>query len=133
VLVVANAGFFTLVAARLVGPHGKCVAFDPSPDNHVSITEQIQLNTLSHCTPVKHAIGDYAGKSKFSFAAPGSAQAHLGESRNGEQEVEKVRPLRSGHSGRASRYCSACPVSRSRKSRRARFLSPKPSTRRYSK
>src|SRR5688572_25684309 len=27
----ANAGFFTLIAARLVGPTGKCVAFDPAP------------------------------------------------------------------------------------------------------
>src|SRR5260221_11618282 len=48
----ANAGFFTLVAARLIGPQGKCVAFDPSPDNYASVTEQIQLNSLNNCTAV---------------------------------------------------------------------------------
>src|SRR5688572_31553432 len=35
----ANAGFFTLVAARLVGPGGKVVAFDPPPENQESIRE----------------------------------------------------------------------------------------------
>src|SRR5258706_14337105 len=29
----ANAGFFTLVAAKLVGLAGRCVAFDPAPDD----------------------------------------------------------------------------------------------------
>src|SRR5262249_30228384 len=84
----ANAGFFTLVAAGLVGSQGKCVAFDPSPDNYTSITEQIQLNALNHCTVVKQAIADFTGRAKFFFAMPGSAQGHLGESRNGEQHVE---------------------------------------------
>src|SRR5690349_4263474 len=33
----ANAGFFTLVAARLVGFEGKCVAFEPEPINYATI------------------------------------------------------------------------------------------------
>src|SRR3954452_16330369 len=37
----ANAGFFTLVAAKIVGASGKCVAFDPLPMNQESIREQV--------------------------------------------------------------------------------------------
>src|SRR4051812_14269184 len=46
----ANAGFFTLVAARLVGAAGKVIAFDPLPDNIQSIQEQLDLNSLINCT-----------------------------------------------------------------------------------
>src|SRR5437667_8053089 len=48
----ANAGFFTLVAAKLVGQSGRCVAFDPSPENDQSIREQLELNRLSNCISV---------------------------------------------------------------------------------
>src|SRR3954471_7327801 len=74
----ANAGFFTLVAAKLVGPTGKCVAFDPLPANIESIREQIELNSLSYVTPIQQAVGDQVGESTFSFAAVGSASGHLG-------------------------------------------------------
>ncbi|HYV25959.1 MAG TPA: FkbM family methyltransferase [Candidatus Eisenbacteria bacterium] len=84
----ANAGFFTLVAARLVGQQGKCIAFDPSPDNHASISEQIQLNGLSNCTAVMEAVAEKSGIAKFSFSSPGSSQGHLGESAKGEQQLE---------------------------------------------
>jgi ribosomal protein L11 methylase PrmA len=43
----ANAGFFTLVAARLVGQKGSCVAFDPSAENAASIRRQIELDRKS--------------------------------------------------------------------------------------
>src|SRR5438445_8148604 len=84
----ANAGFFTLVAAKLVGPGGKCVAFDPAPDNDRSIREQLELNSLSNCTSVQKAIGARAGTASFAFSAPGSAMGHLGSAQNEEQTLE---------------------------------------------
>jgi FkbM family methyltransferase len=84
----ANAGFFTLVASRLVGPTGKCVAFDPSPDNIASIREQIELNDLqSHCTAVQQAVAGDEGEADFAFATPGSPQGHLGGSKQGEATI----------------------------------------------
>src|SRR5438445_12059998 len=84
----ANAGFFTLVAAKLVGPGGKCVAFDPSPDNDQSIREQLELNLLSNCMSVQKALGARAGTAMFAFAAPGSPMGHLGAAANGEQSMQ---------------------------------------------
>ena len=80
----ANAGFFSLVAARLVGPRGRCVAFDPAPENVASVREQIELNALSHCTAMEQAVGAAAGRATFSFSTPGDSTGHLGESAAGE-------------------------------------------------
>jgi FkbM family methyltransferase len=80
----ANAGFFTLVAARLVGPGGRCVAFDPAPENVASIREQIELNGLGHCTAMEQAVGAAAGRATFSFGTPGDSTGHLGETLSGE-------------------------------------------------
>ena len=84
----ANAGFFTIVAARLVGPGGRCVAFEPSPDNCASIREQIETNALDYCTLVPEAVAEAEGTAKFSFSAPGSPMGHLGGSRGGERQIE---------------------------------------------
>jgi FkbM family methyltransferase len=85
----ANAGFFTLVAARLVGAQGRCVAFDPLPGNIESLREQVELNALSQCVVVPEAVGEQPGAASFSFASAGDSQAHLGTSRRpGEQAIE---------------------------------------------
>jgi FkbM family methyltransferase len=84
----ANAGFFTLVAAKLVGTGGRCVAFDPAPANDQSIREQLELNGLSNCVSVPKAVGARAGTATFAFSAPGSAMGHLGAADNGEQSLE---------------------------------------------
>lgn len=83
----ANAGFFTLIAARLVGSTGKCVAIDPSTENATSIAEQIKLNGFRNTTVVTEAIADFEGKADFYFAAPGSPEGHLGSKKDGEQKT----------------------------------------------
>jgi len=85
----ANAGFFTLIAARLVGPTGRVVAFDPAPENCQSIREQVELNGYApFSTVVQNAVGGSAGKATFSFAASGSPMGHLGGAEKGERSVE---------------------------------------------
>lgn len=88
----AHAGFFTLVAARLVGPTGCCVAFDPRPDNCACVTEQIQLNGLTWCRAVAVAIGPVTGKTTFLLDGPGGSMGHLGTGavNDGAAEVEAL-------------------------------------------
>ena len=83
----ANAGFFTLIAARLVGPTGKCVAFDPAPANLASIREQIELNDLRSVTAVAEAISGSEGTATFSFMEEGNAMGHLGSSSSSEASI----------------------------------------------
>ena len=85
----ANAGFFTLIAARLVGPAGRVVAFDPAPENCQSIREQVALNGFdAYATAVQKAVGGSVGRATFSFAASGSPMGHLGGAASGEHSVE---------------------------------------------
>lgn len=84
----ANAGFFMLVAARIVGPQGRCVAFDPSPENHASVVEQLGLNRLSNCQAACTAIGARDGTAVLSSEFPGASTAHLGKSAVGELQSE---------------------------------------------
>jgi FkbM family methyltransferase len=85
----ANAGLFTLIAARLVGPAGRVFAFDPAPENCESIREQVELNGYApFCTAVRKAVGCEAGRATFSFDTSGSSTAHLGAAQGGERSVE---------------------------------------------
>lgn len=84
----ANAGFFTLLGARLVGPVGKCIAFDPEPSNYQSIVELIALNDLKQCQVVREAVSEREGKEKFRLGWPGDSTGHLGGAGKGELEVE---------------------------------------------
>lgn len=75
----ANAGYFTLVAARAVGPTGKVIAFDPNPKNVLTVREQISLNGLeSICTVEPLAVSDECGSFHFVVTAV-NANAHLQE------------------------------------------------------
>ena len=85
----ANAGFFSLVGARCVGPAGRVVAFDPSPDNLASVEEQVRLNRLENVIRWSgEAVGDHEGKAVFAYTAPGDATGHLGEAQAGEWAIE---------------------------------------------
>lgn len=74
-----NAGYFTLIAARKVGPSGRVFTFDPLPRNIATIREQIALNqmeAIAHVEPV--AIAGH--ESAFTLVVPSrhsTANAHL--------------------------------------------------------
>lgn len=61
----ANAGFFSLIAARAVGPAGQVIAFEPLPENAACIEQQFQLNELAHCRVVEAAVGEKTGTARF--------------------------------------------------------------------
>jgi FkbM family methyltransferase len=82
----AHAGFFSLLAARRVGKNGRCIAFEPSPENCASIAEQIALNPSCHCSIAPEAISDLNGTAPFSIPASGSSVAHLGAPATGEHD-----------------------------------------------
>jgi len=54
----ANIGCLTVLAARLVGPEGRVVAFEPDPNNLTRLQRNIDLNPLKNVTVLPNAIGD---------------------------------------------------------------------------
>ena len=53
----ANVGFFAVIAARLVGPSGRVVCFEPLPDNARQIEYNAALNQFSNITVRCEALG----------------------------------------------------------------------------
>jgi len=48
----ANIGYFTLMAAKAVGPSGRVHAFEPQPDNRRRLAEHVAMNGLGHVVTI---------------------------------------------------------------------------------
>lgn len=64
----ANVGFFTVLAARLVGADGRVFAFEPVPENAAQIRRNAGLNRLDNITVVEKAVTDTAGRGQLVLA-----------------------------------------------------------------
>jgi hypothetical protein len=75
----ANIGFFSLLAARLVGPTGHVVAFEPSPVNAAQLQRNIDLNGFTNITLVEAAVSSKTGFAQLDTATKERGQARLAE------------------------------------------------------
>lgn len=64
----AQAGYFSLVASRLVGSQGKVIAFEPFPENIDYIKAHCQLNSCQNITLLEVAVGGSLGTRIFQSA-----------------------------------------------------------------
>lgn len=73
----ANVGFISLLAARLVGPAGRVVAFEPVPANAGLARRNAARNGFGHVEVVQAAVGDRDGRCRLVLArhAGGAALA----------------------------------------------------------
>ena len=83
----ANAGFYTLAFARLVGERGHVWAFEPLAENAHNLRRHIELNNLRNVTVVQAAVSDRTGVARFESGASNSV-GHLGQ--GGDTEVPTV-------------------------------------------
>jgi len=61
----ANVGFFSVIAARLVGSHGHVVAFEPLATNADQVTHNARLNNFAHINVRVEALGNENGSASF--------------------------------------------------------------------
>lgn len=61
----ANIGYFTILAAKLVGPSGKVFSFEPEPTNFRYLTKNIELNRHTNAFAFQKAISDRPGKTQL--------------------------------------------------------------------
>lgn len=61
----ANVGYYTLLAASLVGPRGRVLAFEPSPYAFDRLVETITRNNLSQVCAVQSGLSDGLGEGRL--------------------------------------------------------------------
>lgn len=57
----AHIGYYTLIAARKVGPTGRVIAFEPEPRNNALLRKNVAANKLSNVVILDVAASDSAG------------------------------------------------------------------------
>jgi FkbM family methyltransferase len=72
----ANVGFFTLVGARLVGPTGRVVAFEPVPWCARAVGRNIALNAFEHAQIRAEAVGAADGSARL-YVVGEASWSHL--------------------------------------------------------
>jgi len=82
----AHAGYYSLLASRLLGASGTVVAFEPLPHNLAYLRQHLELNGVKNVIVVPCAVSDTDGRAHF--AAGGSQYGRLDVA--GGLEVETV-------------------------------------------
>jgi FkbM family methyltransferase len=80
----AHVGFYTLLAARLVGMPGKVFAFEPLPENLAYLKQHLALNRISNAEVFAAAISDRSGLATFD-RGPSRSEGRI--SSHGESSV----------------------------------------------
>ncbi len=73
----ANIGFYTVLAARIIGPSGTVIAFEPEPASRTRLIENLALNGLSSQVKIQPlALGRADDTLQLQTAAHASAGTH---------------------------------------------------------
>jgi FkbM family methyltransferase len=72
----AHVGFYTLLAAILVGRRGKVYAFEPLPANIHYLRAHLRINRIANVTVIEKAVSDSSGVATF-VEEPSSAMGHF--------------------------------------------------------
>jgi FkbM family methyltransferase len=67
----ANIGFYSVLAARLVGPEGRVFAFEMMPDTAEILRRHVRLNTVGWVQVVEQALAERNGETVTASVEPG--------------------------------------------------------------
>jgi len=85
----ANVGFYTLLAARLVGEHGRVYSFEPDPKTNSLLKRNVELNQYHNVVIVQKAVSNKVGTAKFYLSPePGADTLYRENNRGKSIEVE---------------------------------------------
>ena len=88
----ANIGYFTLLAAKLVGKDGKVFSFEPEPKNYNYLKKNIELNNYSNVFAFQKAVSNKDGRTTLFICAYDSGHHTI----NRDAGIEAYRRGRAG-------------------------------------
>lgn len=69
----SNVGYYTLLAAPIVGQHGKVHAFEPVSEQHAGLRANVERNRLQNVVPERLIITDRAGTMEINLGSEDNA------------------------------------------------------------
>lgn len=89
----ANAGLYTVIAARAVGASGHVYAFEPDERALALLRRNVEVNGLKNVTVIEAAVSDETGERPFA-AASDTALSSLAAIQRDDQQIEGWRTVR---------------------------------------
>lgn len=86
----ANCGIYTVVAARLVGPSGRVLSFEPGSQAFSVLEKNIEINQLRNVRAYRAALCDKDGKARLYHSEQGQTSFSLGCPKNAPGKFEEV-------------------------------------------
>jgi len=86
----ANCGIYTVAAARLVGPSGRVLSFEPGLQAFSLLKKNIELNQFQNVRAYRAALCDKNGQARLYHDELGQTSFSLGYSKNARAEFEEV-------------------------------------------
>lgn len=85
----ANIGYYTLIAAELVGENGKVFAFEPEPENYSLLVRNIEANGYKNVLPLRKAVSNRVGTTRLFLCPYGNKGWHrIYDSQDGWNSIE---------------------------------------------
>lgn len=81
----ANIGYYTVLAARTVGPNGRVYGFEPEPVNYDTLRKNIALNELDNVIAEPLACSDRTADMQLFLDETNAGGHHLHDSRDGSR------------------------------------------------
>ena len=89
----ANVGYFTVLAANLVGDEGRVIAIEASPRIHAKLCDNVEMNRLSNVVTHNCAVSDASGRAEI-FAADETNVGHASLIRSDGGVAEAIVDMR---------------------------------------
>jgi FkbM family methyltransferase len=86
----AHIGYFSLIAAKLVGHAGMVFSFEPSEYNFKLLKKNVNVNEYTNILPINKAVCDFVGESDFYEYTPVPSSGWHGLSRPVDEATSKL-------------------------------------------
>ena len=84
----ANIGYYTLIAARLVGPEGRVFAFEPDPGNFDILKRNVEMNGYRNAVLVQKAVASKTENLHLYISEENKADHRIYDTHDGRASIE---------------------------------------------